>query len=355
MESAFKHIGLGTRTTYDDASRPWKLDNDSRLEIDRLSLTYRLRDYQLDIGKQTYPLGILDGIQVTDRFDAVRYREAIFIDDRPQRIGRWGARQTFKWDKTGLELIISHDSTVNQQAMPGSAFAVSAPRFLGGITAQTGSPVLPRITLPKKPSFAGKFFWESKHSDFALVAFRAPQQQALWSSDQRGVRLSYPTTELFGANFQHARGGRVWRLEAAILPRQDINVEPNQQGLRHKTTSQGLLGVGTDWRFKGYFFNAQIMIDHLYRYPHDAIRPRTDTIATLKVKKRFLNDRLALNSEYIGSLGDGDGVVRSSVAWQSSDQLELSTGIDNIWGASDELIGQFEEESRIWIKAKIDL
>jgi len=97
IEGATGDTGLGSVETYGDLSRPLTLGPDARIEIEDARLSWRKRSSRVTFGKQTFAWGVLDGLQVTDRFDAGRRREAVFTEQRPQRMSRWGARAEFNW------------------------------------------------------------------------------------------------------------------------------------------------------------------------------------------------------------------------------------------------------------------
>jgi hypothetical protein len=92
LEATGSDIGLGTLSTYVDNSQPSELGSDARLEIDTVVIRWRKRANRVTGGKQTLACGVLDGLQIADRFDAVRRREGIFTSNRPEKISRWGMR-----------------------------------------------------------------------------------------------------------------------------------------------------------------------------------------------------------------------------------------------------------------------
>ena len=108
-EWAKDDTGLGSTDTYAPGSRPLVDDRDRRVEIDRAVLEGRFGASVLTLGKQTVPWGVLDGIQVTDRFDAVRRRDFLFTEVRPERLSRWGARLRTRAGGWRAELALALD------------------------------------------------------------------------------------------------------------------------------------------------------------------------------------------------------------------------------------------------------
>lgn len=68
------------------------------------------------------PWGVLDGVQITDRFDPMRRHDFVFSDVKPDRIARWGARWRNQLGNFKLDASLAFDGTVSQQAEPNALF-----------------------------------------------------------------------------------------------------------------------------------------------------------------------------------------------------------------------------------------
>ncbi|MEQ8516067.1 MAG: hypothetical protein RIC38_10720, partial [Chromatocurvus sp.] len=225
LELAGSDTGLGTRDTYSAASEPWRLGDDARLELDSAQLTWRRRTTLVTLGKQSVAWGVLDGIQVTDRFDAVRRREAIFTPQRPERLTRWGARARFRLGETRVDTALAVDGSVNQLANLDDTYDVIAPRFRGGLPASV-VPASLAVAVPDTATAGLRLERTFGSSDASLMVIHGPDTEPVFRPDGAGVTLAYPTRTLLGATWQRAAGPRVWRLEAAYIPRQPVNLEP---------------------------------------------------------------------------------------------------------------------------------
>lgn len=347
IEAAAGDVGLGTDTTYSDASRPLSVGPDGRVEIDEATLSWRQRSTRLTLGKQALAWGVLDGLQVTDRFDAVRRREAVFIDQRPDRISRWGARAEFeaaglRWDIAGLI-----DGTADQLAQPGDSYSVGAPRLRAGLPPVAPLPDL-AVETSSAPTIGVRVARSFGSSDASLLVIHGPDTEPVFRPTPTGVQLDYDTRTLIGATWQATAGARVWRVEGAFIADQPVNLEGPT--LPTDDRQRWLAGVAVDWDLRdGVFLNAQIGADHVEG--DGLVRPNTDVIATLKAQKRLANDAWTLSAELLGSLSDGDGTFRPAAAWQFSDTLALQAGLDLVWGDQGGLFGQFENTDRLWLKA----
>ena len=347
LEAAWTDTGLGTRSTYDDLAKPIELGSDARLEIDTAAIKWRKRATRITVGKQTLAWGVLDGLQVTDRFDAVRRREGIFTPNRPERISRWGIRLEtnlagMQWDAATLL-----DGTADQFAEAGDIFEVRAPRMRAGLPADAPMPDL-GVSLSTKATAGLRARRSFGTADFSLLVIRGPDTEPVIVTENAQFMLDYPSRTLLGMTWQRASGNRVWRLEAAFIPDQAVNlISPTPITEERERL---LAGVGLDWDLPdSVFLNFQLGVDNIRG--KGAVRPDTDVIATLRLQKSFTNDTLRVAAEILGNLADSDGTFRPSVTWQVNDALRFETGADLIWGDVDGLIGQFNGTDRVWLRA----
>ncbi len=339
--------GLGTLETFDPVSKPWDINDKTFLEVERATLTWRKRSTRITLGKQTFAWGVLDGIQVTDRFDATRKREAIFIEQRPDRIPRWGARAQFRNSGIRWDLGLLVDGTGDQLATLGSTYEVQAPRFRAGVSNNQALPEIDIISSDDM-TFGIKGTSRIGKSDISVLLIQGPDPEPLFLFRENVIEALYESRTLLGATFQHAEGSRVWRFEIASINDQSINTSRNSLSIEER--SRWLAGIGLDWDLpNNTFLNIQIGIDHISG--DQLFRPNKDVISTIKLQKSISNDSLKLSAELIGSLRENDGTFRPAVAWQASDTFYLQCGIDMVWGDTEELIGQFSQTDRVWLKA----
>ena len=114
--------------------------------------------------------------------------------------------------------------------------------------------------------------------------------------------------------------------------------------------------MAVDWKTgKGIFLNAQLGIDHIGPGAGSLVRPDTDVIATLRIQRGFGNDTIFTSAEILTSLSDGDGAIRPKLSWQANDQVRFSIGADLIFGDRQGLFGQFQDASRVWLKARLSI
>lgn len=362
FEAAHDRTGLGAVGGFSPASRPLVDKDDLRLDIDQFVLSRRFGRHRLSIGKQTVAWGVLDGIQVTDRFDPVRRRDFVLTEVRPERLARWGLRWRIGGDGLNVDMAVAFDPTVNQQAGVGDRFQPRAPRQLGGLDLDlvAGDLVLEESARDRywhDATLGIRLSHRLGRADASLLMLSGPDPDPVLklgaALDGRPlIELEHPRRQLIGATLEFAAGSRVWRFEVAHIPDQRINTDTDIP-LSHDQRSRTLAGVGVDWNAPGgWFVNAQLALDHLSSGSDEPVRPRSDIISTLRAQRSFVQDTVTFRSELLGSLSDGDGVIRASLDWQYSDPLRLSLGADWLFGTRDGLFGQFQDASQAWARVR---
>jgi len=365
LEGAYDRTGLGTVSSYSPASRPLIKEDHARLELDRLEISRRFGVNRITIGKQTMAWGVLDGIQVTDRFDPVRRRDFILTEVRPERLARWGLRWRHDGDGLRADFAVAFDPTVNQLAQEGDRFEPLAPRLRGGLPSELDSSAIKVVQSERDR------YWRDAtvglrlshglgRADASMLFLSGPDTEPLLrltsvDPQQAIVQLDYPRRKLFGATLEVPDGSRVWRLELSHIPNQPINTD-SEIPLSSDRRGRTLAGVGLDWNApRGWFVNAQLAADHLSSGRDEAVRPRTDVITTLRAQRGFVQETLKFRQEVVASLSDGDGVVRAALDWQISDPVRLTVGADWIFGARDGLFGQYRDNSQLWLRMRLSL
>lgn len=359
LELADDDTGLGSLATYSSLSRPLLRGSRARLEIDQAVVTWRGEAATLTVGKQTVAWGVLDGLQVTDRFDPIRRRDFVLTETRPERLSRWGLRWRQPAGEAWLvDMALALDPTVSQQAVPGTSFAALAPRSRGGMPALAQE-------LPLEVSSRGGYFGDATAGlrlvhrgagyEWSVLAISGPetdpQLRLPATFPTTSILLEFPRRTLLGTTLERSAGARVWRVEAALVPDQPVNL-PGEVAPISGRRSRMLVGMGLDWNAPaGLFMNAQLGVDHVEGGDTPLTRPRTDWLMTLRLQKSFANDAWRTRAELIGSVSDGDGVMRWALERVGRDAWRLGGGVDMMFGDRDGLFGQYRDRSRSWLRA----
>lgn len=365
-EAANDDVGLGTTNGYSAISRPIVDNSTVRVEIDRAFIEWRNRAHSLRVGKQVTPWGVLDGVQITDRFDPVRRRDFVFTDVRPNRIARWGARWRNQLGNFKLDASVALDGSVSQQAEQGAIFFTSSTRFTGGLDVSTMPVVIStesRSSVLKQSTYGLRVSYPLAQGDLSLLSFRGPDTDPLLSllappsfNQAIAVELTYPRRTLYGATYDVTLGETVLRGELAYIPNQPVNVISGIP-LQSSQARRVLAGVGLDWNAPNqWFVNIQLAVDYLSlnkveAQPAALLRPATDTILTVRAQRLLLNGRLLFKNEILGTLNQRDGVLRPELAYEYTDHVKIRAGVDWVFGNTNGQFGQFKDSSRLWFAA----
>lgn len=361
-EYADDDTGLGTLDTHSHAARPIVDGDHFRVEVDRATLTRRIGAGALIVGKQTVPWGVLDGVQITDRFDAVRRRDFVLTDVRPERLARWGVRWQGYLGGTNVDAAVLADPTVSQLAGLGDVFSPLAPRLRGGLPPD--APALP-VVVADRDAYRGdatlglRLKRRFGSVEASVLTLRGPDTdpalRLVGTGAGPAVLLDYPERHLLGTTLEGPLGQAIWRLEAAYVPDQRVNVY-GAEPLTVVERRRWLVGGGLDVNAPGgWFVNAQLAVDQIERGRLDPTRPHRDVVGTLRLQRGFRQDTVQLRAELLGTLSDGDGVVRPVVEWRGHSHLRLELGGDLLFGERDELFGQYRDASRIWVRVRFSL
>jgi hypothetical protein len=360
-ELADDDVGLGGSDNFAHFSQALIDNKYARLGFSQFLLTWRKGKNTVDLGKQVVPWGLLDGVQVSDRFDPVRRRDFVFAQVKPERLARWGVRWRTRLSSWQVDSALVFDGTVSQQATLGSEFQLTAPRYVAGLElSQLGNDISLKLKSDERnhtlsQSTLGMRL--SRHlgaGEFSLLGFRGPDTEPVLSlstptNQLLTINLHYPRRNVIALNYDFSEGSAVWRLEAAYIPDQTFNIK-SSQGMLLSQGARSLFGMGLDWQTsKQLFINAQIVVDYIDLPKNQLFRPKTDSILTLRIQRPFFNQRLLLKTELIASLNQHDGVLRPGFSYELSDNSKLNGGLDWAFGDLDGQFGQFKNASRLWL------
>jgi hypothetical protein len=174
-----------------------------------------------------------------------------------------------------------------------------------------------------------------------------------------GILLVHPRRTLYGFTLEGSSGRRVWRVEAAHVPEQPVNLRPEPGSLlpfTDGTRARTLLGVGLDWNAPGrVFVNLQLVGDRTADAGARLYGPRHDLVGTLRLQRSFARETVRASLEVLGSFTDHDRALRPELRWRITDALAVGAGADLLYGTRQGLFGQFRDESRGWLRATLTL
>ena len=374
--------GQPDQSTRSPANRRFLFDDGGELELRELYLQGQWADVDWTLGKQAVTWGKADDLPILNIVTPRSYREFIVEDREDALIPLWGIRAERTYGTTTIEGILQIDNTHHELVGAGALFEVTSSRFNPINTNIIESIITPIEENTDLGEFADFFVFEAVHRgpldvefggrvttfwngwDLGFVAFRHAEDAPTVDLDISGrnliVRPVYDRVNLYGASFANAFGDMTFRGEVGYTgsrryyPRIDLlfdGVLPDliQEAINNETVSDNLSYVlAVDWfGFKDTLISAQFLHDMIIRDFDGLARPRNDYLATLLLRRSFLNDELILEAEGVANLVDGDSLVTPRIIWAPAEATSFYIEADIFSGDPDGIFGQFNENSRV--------
>ncbi len=346
--------GEAPRDAYAPLTRPLALGEVGLAEIRDLYVETELGGALLRLGKQQIVWGRLDGIKVLDVLNPQDFREFILEDFGESRIGLWSAYLDASLGSWRAELAVIPDGTGHVIPNPGAWFELRAPRFRFG--AGNDQPGLPLTTESRAHGFdstgAGLRLSRSVgRVDLSLVGYSGidPEPLGRITSDGAGpvVERYFERRQLAGFSAETGIGSAVLRVEYAIQPDRVFNLR-NASSLDTAKLDQHRAAVGVDFSLPGsIFINAQFLLDTVRDAPATLVRPDTDRLSTLYVRKSFGYDKVMVEGRWYHSYTDKDDMVSASISFLFGNNSRIRLQADAFSGTNSGLFGQFEAGDRI--------
>jgi hypothetical protein len=333
-------------------SKPVELGTAGMAGIRDLYLEFRGENGLVRLGKQQIVWGRLDGIKVLDLVNPQDFREFILDDFAESRIGLWSVYADYSFGSWRTELAFVPDGSAHAIPNPGAWFELTAPRFRFGSTAETTLPVItdrPGSGLAD-PAAGLRLSRQLGGLDFSVVAYTGLDPEPLGRlreiAGQATLERYYERRDAFGSSVDFGVGGLVLRAEAVYMPDRHFNTR-DVDGLDAVTLDQyrGAVGLDYDAPFD-IFINVQYLVDRVRSAPQALVRPATDRIGTLFLRRSFGYDRVELDLRWYHSFGDADDMTSIGLTWRPNDRSSVRAAYEDFGGVPDGLFGQFEGRSR---------
>lgn len=351
--------GEAPLATYSPLSRPIAVGEAGVAELRDLYIERRFGDALWRIGKQQIVWGRLDGIKVLDVVNPQDYREFILDDFGESRIGLWSAYLDLDVGSWRGEVAIIPDGSGHVIPGSGAWFEPLAPRFRYGastdeetLSVQTRSPANDIDATAVGLRASGSV----GRVDLSLVAYSGndpePLGRILSSADGPVVERYYERRRVFGVSAETGLGNSVVRAEYALQPGRYFNTR-GPTGLDRIRLDQQRLALGWDLALPASIFaNLQVLLDNVSSAPESLVRPATDRISTLALRKSFRYDRLVAEARWYHSYTDSDDLVSFSLSYSTGGNTQVRLQADSFSGSADGLFGQFAERDRVVISVE---
>lgn len=343
--------------TYSGASRPIGLGEAGRAEVRDFYFESRSEYGLARIGKQQIVWGRLDGIKVLDLVNPEDFSEFILDDFGDSRIGLWSAYFDYSIGHWRAELALVPDSSGHAIPAQGAWYELNAPRFRFGAGQNQGalpvSTTRPGLSL-RDAAVGLRLSRQLGVADFSAVAYSGMDPEPLGRIISIGgeavVERFYERRNAIGLSADLGLGSAVIRAEYAYQPERVFNTRANNR-LTTLSLDQHRAAIGADLEAPlGLFVNVQYLFDSVADAPSELVRPATDRVGTLLLRRTFAYDALSLEARWYYSFTDKDRLASASVAYALDESTTIRLGADYFAGTAAGLFGQFADRDRVTVK-----
>ncbi|MDZ7768829.1 MAG: DUF1302 family protein [Woeseiaceae bacterium] len=340
-------------------SRPWTVGSNAVAEMRDAYLQIDLPRGLLRMGKQQIAWGALDGLKIMDSLNPQNFREFILEDFADSRIGLWSVYADVTRGNWRAELAWIPDTTGHEIPAPGAWFELVAPRFRYG--AEPDAPRPPTTTIRPDTAIDDATIgvrisrllggW-----DLGLVAISGydfePLGRLVSSPTGPVLERYYARRELLGISAGTSLGAVAMRAEVSYRPERMFNLRDDTE-LVSEPLDQYSVGLGIDMSGPfDTFINLQYVLDHVQSAPDTLVRPRTDRLVTLLLRRNFAYDTVTAELRWYRYAGKGDELLRAALAYVIGEETSLRLGLDVFRGDADGLFGQFNDRDRITLSVE---
>ncbi len=348
----------GRMESYSPLSKPYAFDGRGSLELRDFYLEWFDGSGRIRLGKQQIVWGRLDGIKVLDLVNPQDYREFILEDFDRSRVPLWSAYFDYSLGDWRVELALVPDGSGHSIPAEDSWFALTAPRFRFGASSPVAIPQ--RIESPghsiDEAAAGVRMTRQYDNVEFSAVAYTGldpePLGRLVVENNAAFLERYYKRHDVFGVSGEIGLGSVVIRGEYAYQPDRYFNLRTGNQLLaapldQHRAALAMDISAPLD-----IFANIQFVFDHIESAPEQLVRPVTDKLATLYLRRGFNYDNLIAKARWYHSFEDGDNLLSLILDYDIDDNSSLSLSGDFFDGVDSGLFGQFDKRDRVTLTYK---
>jgi hypothetical protein len=329
------------------------------VELRELFVETTIAGTYLTVGKQQIVWGKADGLKVLDLVNPQSFREFILEDFEDSRIPLWAVNAEVPVGDAVVQLVWIPDQTYHELPEPDGVYAFTAPIFIP--KAPPGVPIVvrplakpSRVLLDSDAGVRISTFWAGwdltlnylyYYDDFPIPFRRVTPPP---SGPLVTVTPSYERSHLIGNTFSNAFGDLTVRGEFGYSTSRYFATSDSEDSDGVFKTGEFQYVLGFDWYgFTDTLLSAQVFQVWLTNEKSGSVRDSGTTTTSLLAQRRFMNERLTLETIWLQSLNNGDGLLRPSVRYELTDELLLRVGADYFYGTKNGLFGEFNSNDRV--------
>lgn len=326
------------------------------IELREAYLEYISDNWDLRLGRQIIIWGKADGMQITDIISPPDYTEFLARDFDDIRMPVDALKFRILTSLLNWEFIwipIFKPAILPQGDNPW-AIPMEFPEGMNITFEQT---VLPEKEF-KNSEFAGKVSMYSSGIDISFCAAYTwddlPTLHKSIITDTTPVNLiitpEHHRITFVGLDFSKPFKDFVFRGEAAFFHGKYFEPENIFEQLYNKNSINFLFGIdwypGNDW-----MLTAQFVDNFILNYDQAIKDYEHMMLATLHISKKLFRQTMEISTMGYFGLNNKDGFIRTNMDYALTDELHVLLGIDSFFG-NEGMMGQYNDNDEIWIKAK---
>jgi hypothetical protein len=329
----------------------------SKIELREAYMDYTADKWDLRIGRQIIVWGKADGLAITDIVSPWDYTEFLTRDLDDIRlpvdavIGRLlfgNANFEFLWLPVFKPAILPP---------PGTpwAFKYELPE---NVAVVFNDPIEPDLSM-KNSELGGRLSFYLPGVDFAISSFYTwddyPTLHRTVSILGDTILIHYHPEHhrltFVGSEFSVPHGDFVLRAEAAFYKDRWLeNENPLSETLFRRNTLNWMLGL--DWTPENdWMLTTQFADNYILNYDEKIKDDEHTMLSIIHISRKLLRQTLELSSMAYYDINEKGYFDRTSVDYALTDEIHLLFGVD-IFGGDKGLLGQYNENDELWIKAK---
>ena len=318
---------------------------------------YTGTSWGIKAGRQIIIWGKADGLKITDiiaPMDLTEFLAQDYDDIRMPVNGIIISKFNNNWD---LDLICI--PVFESYILPDSNSPWGIDYSAMGDELILDDALIPEHTLSNM-EYGGKLSFYLSGIDFDISALNTWNKAPVYnyyiddSTSLFHIKPEYHRLGFVGFGFSKSLSAFVLRGESAFYYGKEFSpkIENFEVGLLEKNSINYLIGLdwypGNEWTITGQFSD-----EYILNYTAEIINTEHTLISTLGTSKKLLRSTLSLSTfGYIG-LNEGDFFNRTTADYSLTDNIHIIAGLDWFEG-NNGVFGQYNDNSEVWIKAKIN-
>lgn len=326
------------------------------IELREFFIDTYVNEASIRFGKQQVVWGQADGLKVLDVINPQSYREFILDDFDDSRIPLWSLNAEIPvGDDSAVQFLWVPDTTYHDLPETDADFAFSSsrvmPRVPAGYTVSINEEDRPTNIL-EDSDLGMRFSAFMNGWDLTFNYLYHYNDTPVLYREITGFNITvnpeYERTHLIGGTLSKAFGDFILRSEVGYSTNTFHVTHDAADADGIKEAGEAAYVVGLDYSgFEDTFLSAQFFQSVLTKDFENVTRDQIENTVTFLAERTFANETWKVESLFLHSINDGDGLIRPKVSYELASNVNVWAGADIFYGKSDGLYGQFKDQDRI--------